>query len=410
MIARTLTTIALTFCWVYGAYAQGNDAGEARTLEDVIAKYRADRVMEQRGEGELEASPLFMTLGERRIAFAHFDELYPTVSLPASRTPLELPTEFVDLDAITFTANEASHTLASLMQSQHLMGLVVVQDGKVRFEHYAPDHVKESQWVTFSVTKSVTSLLIGAAIQDGYIGSADDPVVRYLPRLEGSEYGQSRIRDILQMASGMEWNEDYEDPASDVAIAGALNGVALTDYLYNKSRVAAPGTRFNYNTAESNLVGEVLRAAIGMNAGPYLSQKIWQPMGMAFAANWLLSSPYGRETGGCCISATLRDYARLGLFALADGVLPDGTRVLPEGWMAASTAPSQGYEGYGYKWWLYGDGRYGARGVFGQAIFIDPAAKLVVAAHSNGQIASGSDHNRELDAALMALSDYFRAQ
>ena len=161
---------------------------------------------------------------------------------------------------------------------------------------------------------------------------------------------------------------------------------------------------FNYNTAESNLVGEVLRAAIGMNAGPYLSQKIWQPMGMAFDANWLLSSPYGRETGGCCISATLRDYARLGLFALADGVLPDGTRVLPEGWIAASTSPSQGYEGYGYKWWLYGEGRYGARGVFGQAIFIDPASKLVVAAHSNGQVASKKRPQPGVDAALIAVS------
>ena len=410
MIVRALIVITLIVCGAFGAHAQNSVTEEARSLDEVIAKYRADRVMERVGEEELEASPLFMTLAERRIAFAHFEELYPTILLPASNAPSELPTELMDLGAIAFAANEMSHTLASLMQSQHLMGLVVIQDGKVRFEHYAPDHGREAPWVTFSVTKSVTSLLIGAAIQDGYIGSADDPIVKYLPRLEGSKYGQSRIRDILQMASGMEWNEDYEDPASDVAIAGAFNGIALTDYLYEKPRLAAPGARFNYNTAESNLAGEVLRAAIGMSAGPYLSQKIWQPMGMAFDANWLLSSPYGRETGGCCISATVRDYARLGLFALADGVLPDGTRVLPEGWMTASTTPSQGYEGYGYKWWLYGDGRYGARGVFGQAIFIDPVAKLVVAAHSNGQVASGSDHNRELDAALIALSDYFRSQ
>ena len=110
----------------------------------------------------MESSPLFMTLGERRIAFAHFDALYPTVLLPASSTPSALPTEPMDLSDIVFTANEAPHTLASLLQSQHLMGLVVIQDGKVRFEHYAPDHAKDTQWVTFSVTKSVTSLLIGA--------------------------------------------------------------------------------------------------------------------------------------------------------------------------------------------------------------------------------------------------------
>jgi CubicO group peptidase (beta-lactamase class C family) len=264
--------------------------------------------------------------------------------------------------------------------------------------------------VTFSVTKSVTSLLIGAAIHDGYIDSVDDPIVKYLPRLAGSEYGRSRVSDILQMSSGIAWNEDYEDPESDVARAAALNGVALTNYLSALPRVAPAGDRFNYNTAESNLVGEVLRSAIGMSAAPYLSQKIWQPMGMEYDATWLLSLPSDRETGGCCISATLRDYARLGLLALADGVLPDGTRVVPEGWMAASTTPSKGYDGYGYKWWLYGDGRYGARGVFGQAIFVDTAANLVVAAHSNGQTASDSPHNHELDAALEAISDFFRAK
>jgi CubicO group peptidase (beta-lactamase class C family) len=286
------------------------------------------------------------------------------------------------------------------------MGLVVVQDGKVLMEHYAPDHGADVPWVTFSVTKSVTSLLIGAAIHDGYIDSVTDPIVKYLPRLAGSEYGKSRVQDILQMASGIAWNEDYEDPESDVARAAALNGVALTDYLAQLPRMAPPGTRFNYNTAESNLLGEVLRSAIGMNAAPYLSQKIWQPMGMESDANWLLSLPEDRETGGCCISATLRDYARLGQLALADGVLPDGTRVLPEGWMAASTTPSQGYDGYGYKWWLDADERYGAYGIFGQAIAVDPKAKLVIAVHSNGQAASDSAYGQELGAALAAISEH----
>ncbi len=349
-----------------------------------------------------------MTLAERRLAFAHFDALYPTRTVHADVKAVPLPEALADLTQIPFAANDADLTLADLLQSEHLLGLIVVKDGEVLMEHYAPDHAKDSRWVTFSVTKSVTSLLIGAAILDGYIDSADDPIVKYLPRLAGTEYGESRVRDILQMASGIAWNEDYQDPESDVARAGALNGVELTDYLGQLPRVAEPGTRFNYNTAESNLLGEVLRSAIGMNAAPYLSQKIWQPMGMEYDANWLLSLPQDRETGGCCISATLRDYARLGLLALADGVLPDGTRVVPEGWLAASTTPSQGYEGYGYKWWLYGDTRFGARGVFGQAIFVDPKANVVIVAHSNGQIASGSDHNRELDAALLAISDFLR--
>ena len=381
---------------------------DTATLESVTAKYRADVVLASGGSAE--ASPLFMSQAERRIAFAHFDVLYPTRVIRGSGGASPLPSAPVDLSGVSFNANETDMTVADLLDSEHLMGLLVVQDGKVLMEHYAVDHGAEVPWVTFSVTKSVTSLLIGAAIKDGYIDSVADPIVKYLPRLAGSEYGESRVQDILQMASGIAWNEDYEDPESDVARAAALNGVALTDYLAQLPRVAPPGTRFNYNTAESNLLGEVLRSAIGMNAAPYLSQKIWQPMGMESDANWLLSLPEDRETGGCCISATLRDYARLGLLALADGVLPDGTRILPEGWMAASTAPSEGYEGYGYKWWLDADGRYGAYGIFGQTIAVDPEAKLVIAVHSNAQAASGSDYGQELEAALAAISEHLRGR
>ena len=380
---------------------------DTATLDSVVGKYGGDVVLAS--GGSVEASPLFMSQAERRIAFAHFDVLFPTRVIRGSGAASSLPSAQIDLSGVRFTANETDMTVADLLDSEHLMGLLVVQDGKVLMEHYAPDHGANVQWVTFSVTKSVTSLLIGAAIQDGYIDSVTDPIVKYLPRLAGSEYGESRVRDILQMASGIAWNEDYEDPESDVASAATLNGVALTDYLSQLPRVAPPGTRFNYNTAESNLLGEVLRSAIGMNAAPYLSQKIWQPMGMESDANWLLSLPEDRETGGCCISATLRDYARLGLLALADGVLPDGTRVLPEGWMAASTAASQGYTGYGYKWWLDADGRYGAYGIFGQAIAVDPKAQLVIAVHSNGQAASGSVYDQELEAALAAISEHLRS-
>tara|TARA_E500000178_G_scaffold167795_1_gene167178 strand:- start:301 stop:1518 length:1218 start_codon:yes stop_codon:yes gene_type:complete len=380
--------------------------GDTATLESVISKYRADVVLASGGSAE--ASPLFMSQAERRIAFAHFDVLFPTRVIRNSGEASPLPPAQVDLSSVRFTANEKDMTVGELLDSEQMMGLLVVQDGKVLMEHYAADHGADVPWVTFSVTKSVTSLLIGAAIHDGYIDSVADPIVKYLPRLAGSEYGESRVQDILQMASGIAWNEDYEDPESDVARAAALNGVALTDYLVQLPRVAPPGTRFNYNTAESNLLGEVLRSAIGMNAAPYLSQKIWQPMGMQSDANWLLSLPEDRETGGCCISATLRDYARLGLFALADGVLPDGTRILPEGWMAASTTPSEGYDGYGYKWWLDADGRYGAYGIFGQTIAVDPKAKLVIAVHSNAQAADGSAYGQKLEAALAAISEHLR--
>jgi len=283
------------------------------------------------------------------------------------------------------------------------IGLLVVQNGNVLLEHYAPGNDRQSRWISFSVTKSVTSLLICAAIADAYIGSVDEPVAHYLPRLRGTSYEAVTIRDVLNMASGVAWNEDYADRSSDVARAGGANGLGLVRYLAGLPRQSEPGVMFNYNAGETNLAGEILRAAIGNNAATYLTHRIWQPFGMEHDATWLIDSPGGAETGGCCISATLRDFARLGLFALHDGVLADGTRVLPEGWVAESVQPSAGNPGYGYLWWLTGDGSYLARGIFGEQIFVDPAAKLVIAAHSNAPTATGSDYARHLNAVTLAL-------
>ncbi len=405
MVGRKVCLIALALWFALESFA-GENAGKV-SLGEVIKKYRTDSVLEAGETGD--SNPLFMTDAERQLAFANFDLLYPTRIISKGILERSLPTKPVDLLEITFKANNETHSIKSFLKSQQLMGLMVVQNNAIRFEYYALGHTEESRWTSFSITKSVTSMLVGAAIKDGYIDSIEDPVFKYLPRLKGSNYGKSRIVDLLQMASGIAWTEDYDDPLSDVAIAGALNGISLTQYLAKLPIVSSPGTLFNYNTAETNLLGEVLRSAIGMSAAPFLSKKIWQPMGMEYDANWLLSSPHGRETGGCCISATLRDYAKLGLFALADGVALDGTRILPIGWMDNSVKPSTGYEGYGYKWWLYKDGRYSARGAFGQAIFIDPRAKLVIAAQGNSKVASRGEHHHQLLAALMAISSYFRS-
>jgi len=278
-----------------------------------------------------------------------------------------------------------------------------VQGGDVVYEHYAPGNDQSSRWVSFSVTKSLTSMLIGAAIKDGYINSVDDKVVDYLPRLRNSAYEAASIADVLHMASGVAWDETYSNPESDVAKAGGLNGIELTRYLRDLPNEAEPGTKFNYNTGETNLVGEILRSAIGNNAATYLSHKIWQPFGMEAEANWILGGPGAGELGGCCISATLRDYARVGLFALADGKLADGTQVLPEGWMAESTIPSQGFAGYGYLWWLFDEGAYAALGIFGQQIMIDPKNDLVIALHSNAPAAVNTDYHRHIEAAIDAI-------
>lgn len=355
--------------------------------------------------GEAPTSPLFQTQAQRRVVFANIDYFSPTNRLPASASPYALYSASRDFSGITYEIDGQQYPLANLLASNSLMGMAVVQDNQILFEHYAPDHGPESRWISFSVTKSISSMLIGAAVKDGYIRSIDDRVADYLPRLEGGAYGEATIEDLLHMASGIAWNEDYEDPQSDVSVAGALNGIALTEHLAKLPRQTPPGERFNYNTGEANLVGELLRSAVGMNAAPYLSAKVWQPFGMEHDANWLLDEPNGRETGGCCISASVRDYARLGLFALNDGVLPSGERVLPEGWMAASITPFVDEPEYGYMWWLLGEGRYTASGIFGQKILVVPDKRLVIGVHSNAISAVGSEYARHLNAALAALVD-----
>ncbi|MBT8492234.1 MAG: beta-lactamase family protein [Deltaproteobacteria bacterium] len=309
----------------------------------------------------------------------------------------------MSLGDVTYELDGQRHTLGDFLARPSQIGFIVVKDGTVLLERYAKGNTRASRWVSFSVSKSVTSMLIGAAIQDGFIKSVDEPVTRYLSRLRGTGYEGVSIKDVLQMSSGIAWNEDYADSQSDVARAGASNGSKLVTYLGKLDRAHPPGKVFNYNTGETNLVGEILRAATGESASTYLTNKIWQPFGMEADGNWLLSRS-GGELGGCCISATLRDYARIGLFAMNDGVLPDGTRVLPEGWMTESTTPSKGASFYGYLWWLNADGTYTARGIFGQHIYIDPANKVVIAVHSNTPAAVGTAYHKHLDRVVPAVA------
>lgn len=363
-----------------------------------------EAIAEQMQAGALESNPLFLPDAERRVVFGDTAFFAPTRPIPKGKTVYPLTTALRDFGAVSYEIAGERFALSTFLEREPLLGLLVVKDDRILLEHYAQDHSANRPWISFSVTKSVNSMLIGAAIADGFIASVDDKVGDYLPRLKGSEYEHVTIEQILQMSSGVAWDEDYTDPESDVSRAGALNGVALTQHLATLPRAHPPGTVFNYNTGEANLVGEVLRAAIGNNAATYLTHKIWQPFGMEYDATWLLDRAGGVETGGCCISATLRDYARLGLFAMADGVLPDGTRVLPEGWISASIRPSPGYDGYGYQWWLGDDGSFQASGIFGQKIYIHPDKRLVIAAHSNAPTATGSQYATHLSAVIAALA------
>lgn len=292
---------------------------------------------------------------------------------------------------------EISVDVDAYMQEQRTAGLVIVQDGKVRLEKYGLDFDANGRWTSFSVAKSFTSTLAGAALKDGYIESLDDKVSDYLPDMKGSVYDDVSIRQLLTMTSGVRWNEDYEDKNSDVALFNehqAEPGIdATVSYMRTLSREAPPGEKWLYKTGETNLIGVLVSAAINRTLSDYLSEKIWAPFGMEQDASWLLSNT-GQEISGCCIQASTRDFARYGLFML-NGALIDGKPILPEGWIAqATTAQVESVrpgKGYGYQWWTYDDGSFAAQGIFGQGIFIDPKRKLVIASNSNWPRANDPD-------------------
>jgi len=338
------------------------------------------------------------------ISFRNIPALSPTRAIGASNYTLELPAAPADFSNFQYQVGAQQYSLDDFMIHNDIAGLLVLKDGKNVFEDYGLGNDEDSLWVSFSMAKSVVSMLMGAAIKDGYIHSVDDKVTDYLPQMKGSAYDQVSIRNVLQMASGVQWNEDYTDPNSDVASSPG-NLVELFHFLGNKERVAAPGERFNYNTGETNLVGAILRAAIGNNLATYLTYKIWQPFGMESDATWQTHGLGNGELGGCCINATLRDFGRLGLFAMNGGALADGTQVLPQNWMEDSTTPSKGSGQYGYLWWLEADGVYRASGIFGQGIYINPANNLVVVALSAWRTAQGAEYSAHRDAVFRAIDE-----
>ena len=349
-------------------------------------------------------SLLFWTPEQQLKGYPNIPLIFNTRKIQQSKSVLKLPKSSMDLEDFSYVFENKIYTFDDYFTQLNTAGLIVVKNGELIFERYALGHSQDKTWISFSIAKSVVSMLYGAAIKDGYIQSIDDRASKYLPSLRTGAYKNVTIKNILQMSSGVAWNEDYEDPGSDVA-SSPIKILQLIDYMGRLDTKAKPGKRFNYNTGETNLAGAVLRAAIGNNLATYLHKKIWAPYGMESDAYWMLDEEDGVEYGGCCINATLRDYARLGLFALDNGKLSSGERVLPTGWMDESTSPSRGANYYGYYWWLRQNRVYRATGVFGQFIWIDPEQQLVVAIHSAWDKAWREEHDDHTAALISNISN-----
>jgi CubicO group peptidase (beta-lactamase class C family) len=357
-----------------------------------VAKEAAPAVkaIQQMSPAELEkvrtagAQILFWSDAQRSANFRAMEAQFPGTTAKAG-TPRALP------KGAALPVSDAD--IDAFMTAQNVAGLMVIQDGKVRLERYGLGLKQTDRWTSFSVAKSFTSTLVGAAVKDGLIASIDDPVTKYVPELKGSGYDGVTVKQILTMTSGVKWNEDYTDPNSDVvkmlSVAVKPGEDPNSAYMKTLPREAEPGTKWVYKTGETNLIGVIVQRATGKTLTQYAQEKIVQPAGFEDDLFWMVDSA-GQNVGGCCLSIRLADYARMGLFALEGGA-----GQVPADWFAQAgkeQAPIglPGF-GYGYQWWTYPGGAWGGQGIFGQAILIVPEKKMVIAVVSNWPKASGAD-------------------
>jgi CubicO group peptidase (beta-lactamase class C family) len=340
----------------------------------------AARLVQPPARDQSELQVLFWSDTQRAERFRAMEQWFAGHEVPAAATPRALP-KGEPLSA------ELQADLATLMAETNAAGIMVLKDGKVRYEAYGLGLGATDRWTSFSVAKSFTSTLLGAAIKDGHIASLDDPVTKYIPGLAGSAYEGVTVRQLATMTSGVKWNEDYTDPNSDVAQMNRFvveyGADAIVAQMKALPREAEPGVKWVYKTGETNLIGVLVENAVGKPLAEYAKAKIVDPAGFESDLFWMVD-PRGGNIGGCCLSIRLADYARMGQFALEGGA-----GVVPEGWFAeagkaqVSFGPDAPGFGYGYQWWAYPFGSYGAQGIFGQAITLVPAKNLVVAIISN---------------------------
>jgi CubicO group peptidase (beta-lactamase class C family) len=321
----------------------------------------------------------------------NIDRLFATAVVRHGGDVLSLPVAEKPLGNVWFESDGKRYDLYDYVSLNRVSGLLVIKDGNIAHESYHLGNTEKTRWTSMSVVKSITATLVGAAIQDGYIRHIDDPIVRYLPDLKGSAYDGVSIHNLLQMASGVGWNETYTDPKSDrrrmLEVQNTQTPGGVLGLMAKLPRAAEPGTRWNYSTGETHVAGALVRAAVRVPVSEYLSERIWRKVGMESNATWWLESPDGLEVGGSGLSATLRDYGRFGLFLLNDGVAGD-ERVLPKGWVeeASSSKIVDGEQvDYGYMLWptpnakgTPNESAFEARGIFGQHVYMNPRANAVI--------------------------------
>jgi CubicO group peptidase (beta-lactamase class C family) len=301
----------------------------------------------------------------------HYADLYPSHAVKKAPAPR----------ALRQGAQAAPVDVDAFLNANRNTGLLVLQGDIVLAERYQYQRTAEDHFVSMSMAKTLIGMLVGIALSEQKIKSIDDRAEQYIPELKGHPYGETPIRHLLNMSSGVKFDEIYGGDSDFMRMAnatlfqkGPAGAAAVLPYT---QRVAEPGKRWSYSSAETFILGLVLRGATGRSVSDYLSEKIWQPMGAESDATWNTDSA-GNETGWCCFSATLRDWGRLGLL-LADGGARDGRQIIPAEWVKAASSPQGIVSHYGYQTWVSKrPGVFYLRGLRGQAVDVHPASRTVV--------------------------------
>jgi CubicO group peptidase (beta-lactamase class C family) len=349
-------------------------------------------------------------------SFSHIDQVLPNYfTVHKSAAPLPLP-KTASVPKLEYRLEGQAYTIEDFLAHQRITGLLVIKDGQILAERYQYDRKDNDRFVSHSMAKSITSLAIGIALAEKKIASLDDTVATYEPKLAGSTYGETTIRNMLRMSSGVPFDESYngKDDLTRFNITRFKEGSVAALRELDKREVEQ-GTRFHYASSETVSLVMVLLAATGMPLTDYLTPRLWQPMGAEADAEW---TRYADNTvvGLGNFNAILRDYGRLGILLANDGV-GGGKQIIPKDYLLDATdwhrqpeafQPHKAtlYFGYGYQFWLFpGEKRrFALLGVYGQSIFVDPELKLVLVLTAAAKTANvGKEMGRERDALWRGL-------
>lgn len=322
-------------------------------------------------------------------SFSRLDEILPYNTLQRSSAPTPLP-KAERAPAVGYRFEGRDYSLDDFLAHQRVTGFLLIRNGEVLAERYQYDRTPRHRFVSHSMAKSIVSVAVGMALAEKKIASLDDRVAKYVPELAGRAYGESTIRNVLRMASGVRFTEEYsgsDDLARFVRIRGGQGSIAALQAF--NDRESQQGTKFHYATSQTVVLTVLMRAATGVSLSEYLTSRLWQPMGAEADAAWVRSRD-GTESGGGGFNATLRDYGRLGILLANDGAA-GGRQIIPRDYLLDATdwrrqpdafMPQRAtpFFGYGYQFWTFpGESRrFALLGVYGQSIFVDPELKLVM--------------------------------